>query len=205
MSALQNQAVLACGKHFPGHGDADADSHYALPVLRQSLDALRARELQPFVAAIQANIPMLMTGHMFLPAVDGVEPVTLSKRFTHDLLRRELGFTGVVTTDDLGMKAVSGIFDDPTAAARVIASGTDLLMVCPHWTNTDRCRGFAAAILDAARTGTLSERVLEQSKERIHALLSRSKTHDVTRLPDEVFKQNQTSGELFVEETVEIT
>jgi beta-N-acetylhexosaminidase len=136
MSAIENEGVLACGKHFPGHGDTDADSHYALPVLQQTMAALRKRELKPFIAAIHAGIPMIMTGHMFLPAIDHMEPVTLSPRFTRELLRDELGFAGVVTTDDIGMHAVSKIFEDPSAAVRAVSSGTDMLMVC----SKSRCR-----------------------------------------------------------------
>jgi beta-N-acetylhexosaminidase len=205
MSAMQQERVLACGKHFPGHGDTDTDSHYALPVLQQNLQALRKRELEPFIAAIHAGIPMLMTAHMFLPSVDEIEPVTLSKRFTRELLRDVLEFDGVITTDDIGMKAVSAIFEDPSASVLALSAGTDMLMVCSHWTDTDRCRGFAKAIIEASRAGILPGSILERSQERIHTLLSRSTTNAVRSLPDDAFEKHRASGRLFSEDTVEVT
>ncbi len=143
MAAMQGEGVLACGKHFPGHGDTDTDSHHELPVLHRELEGLRARELKPFEAAIRAGIAMMMTSHMLLPEIDPTQPVTLSRRFNHELLRDELGFEGVVVSDDIGMRAVSHIFDDPSAAGRLLQAGADMMMVCAAWTDTERCRGFA--------------------------------------------------------------
>lgn len=87
VSAMQSEGVIACGKHFPGHGDTAQDSHHELPVLNLDLAALRRRELKPFAAAIEAGIHMIMTSHIMLPQVDPISPVTLSRRFNHDLLR----------------------------------------------------------------------------------------------------------------------
>src|SRR5579871_5476766 len=113
MHAMQKQGVVACGKHFPGHGDTDTDSHRELPVLNRDLDGLRARELRPFRSAIEVGVPMIMTSHLLLPQLDPNDPVTLSRRFGQDILRGELGFNGVVVSDDIGMHAVSRMFDDP--------------------------------------------------------------------------------------------
>src|SRR5262249_2955191 len=155
--------VLACGKHFPGHGDTDKDSHHELPVLNQDLEALRSRELRPFRAAIWAGIPMLMTSHLMLPKVDPAEPVTLSRKFGQEILRGELGYNGVVVSDDIGMQAVSRMFDDPTAPARLLLAGTDLMMVCSYGTDTDRCRSFAASMISAQQQGIISDAADEQS------------------------------------------
>lgn len=204
MAGLQSRNVLACGKHFPGHGDTDTDSHRELPVLHQDLAGLRTRELQPFKAAIEAGIPMIMTSHLLLPKLDPVDPVTLSRRFGQELLRGELGFKGVVVSDDIGMHAVSRMFDVPTAAVRLLLAGTDLMMVCAYWTDTDRCRGFAQAMITARRQGILAADADEQSRQRIHALLARAPQNPVSMLPQSVFERNRQAAALFGAETAEV-
>jgi len=204
MASLQAEKVLACGKHFPGHGDTDTDSHQELPVLNRDLAGLRARELVPFRAAIGAGIAMMMTSHLLLPQLDPAEPVTLSRRFGQELLRGELGFNGVVVSDDIGMHAVSRLFDDPTAAVRLRLAGTDLMMVCAYWTDTERCRGFAEAMISAQRQGVISAEAASQSRERVRSLLSRASQNAVTQLPAEVFERHRGAGALFTAETAEI-
>jgi len=204
MAALQSEKVLACGKHFPGHGDTDTDSHRELPVLNQDLPALRARELKPFQAAIAAGIPMLMTSHLLLPKLDADNPVTLSRKVGQDLLREELGFDGVIVSDDIGMHAVSRMFDDPTAAVRLLLAGTDLMMVCAYWTDTDRCRGFAEAMIAAWRQGIISEDAAAKSRERVRSLLLRAPQNGVTPLAADVFARHSEAGALFTAETAEV-
>jgi beta-N-acetylhexosaminidase len=204
MASMQAERVLACGKHFPGHGDTATDSHRELPVLDQDLAGLRARELEPFRAAIGAHIPMIMTSHLLLPKIDPVEPVTLSRRFGQELLRGELGFNGVVVSDDIGMHAVSRMFDDPAAAVRLLLAGTDLMMVCAYWTDTDRCRGFAQAMISAQRQGIISAELAAQSRERIHSLLARAPQNAVAALSGDVFERHRAAGALFTAETAEV-
>jgi beta-N-acetylhexosaminidase len=200
MRALGAQGVIPCGKHFPGHGDTSQDSHRELPVLQQDLPALRARELRPFVAAIQAGIPMLMTSHILLPQIDPDDPVTLSPRFNQQLLREELGFTGVIVTDDIGMHAVSERFRDPHQAVRLLKAGADMIMVCSFFTDTDRCRGFAQAMVDAYRSGELDG----AARGRIARLLEKAPAHPVTALPAAAFVRHSQAGALFAAETVEV-
>ena len=204
MHALQGEGVLACGKHFPGHGDTDRDSHLELPVLRQDLAALQARELKPFAAAIGEGIPMIMTAHLMLPAVDASEPATLSRRINQTILREQLGFQGVIVTDDIGMHAVSKLFEDASNAARVFAAGADLLMVCAHWTDTDRCRGFARALLGALADGTLDAALLARSSARLRSLLARARQGKVLALSEQVLQQHRHAGALFNAETAEV-
>lgn len=204
MAGLQDEKVLACGKHFPGHGDTDTDSHRELPVLTRDLAGLRARELKPFRAAVAAGIPMLMTSHLLLPKLDPAEPVTLSRKFGQELLRGELGFNGVVVSDDIGMHAVSRLFDDPAAAIRLLLAGTDLMMVCAYWTDTDRCRGFAEAMISAQRQGTISAQTEAQSRERVRSLLLRAPQNAVAALSPGVFARHREAGALFTAETAEV-
>jgi beta-N-acetylhexosaminidase len=204
MAAIQAQKVIACGKHFPGHGDTDTDSHRELPVLDRDLAGLRARELVPFRAAIHAGIPMIMTSHLLLPRLDPLAPVTLSRKFGEEILRGELGYDGVVVSDDIGMHAVSRLFDDPTAAVRLLLAGTDLMMVCAYWTDTDRCRGFAEAMISAQQQGMISAAAAAKSRERIQSLLRRAPQNPVTLLSPEVFARHRDAGALFSAETAEV-
>lgn len=204
MRGLRESGVLACGKHFPGHGDTDTDSHRELPVLHQDLPALQARELRPFEAAIRAGIPMLMTAHILLPRIDARDPVTLSPVFGA-LLREQLGYDGVVVSDDIGMHAVSRLFDDPRQAVRLLRAGTDLMMVCSHWTDTERSRGFARAMLEALAAGEIDAAADARSRERISRLLEGASQPAVRALPSELFQRHARVAAQYAEPTVEVT
>ncbi len=201
---LAAEGVVACGKHFPGHGDTSADSHLSLPVLDHSLEALRARELLPFAAAAKARFPMIMTAHVSFPRVDPDAPATFSRALVHDLLRGELGYEGVVVSDDLGMGAVARTFDDPRSAVRLVESGSDLLMVCAHFASTDRARGFAGAILGALADGTLAASRVEAARARVHALLATTPQPTPALLSSDVFAAHRRAGPLFDKKTVEV-
>ena len=200
---LAEHGVLACGKHFPGHGDTHEDSHVALPTVDGSLDTLRGRELRPFAAAI--DLPMIMTSHVLFPALDPAVPATLSQRIVRDLLRGELGYRGVVVSDDVGMGAVARMFEDPRNAARVLASGSDLLMVCAHFATTDRARAFAHAILEARADGSLDATTFEAAQARVRTLLARAVQHAPLRLSDDSLADHRAAGPLFSASTVEVT
>ncbi|MGH6851828.1 MAG: beta-N-acetylhexosaminidase [Methylocella sp.] len=204
IQSMQAEKVIACGKHFPGHGDTSIDSHLGLPSLTLGLDALRTRELKPFAAAVEAGLRMIMTSHILYPAVDAHAPVTLSRRFVTGILRGELGFAGVAVSDDVGMGAMRGIFDSPDAAVRLIESGCDMVMVCAHFTSTGRARGFAQAILAAAEDGRLDEALLARSRARIENLLARAPINEVERLPQDVFRAHAGAGALYEAATVEV-
>jgi beta-N-acetylhexosaminidase len=132
-AAHEAAGVATSVKHFPGHGDTAADSHLALPVVDVALDVLRARDLPPFRAAIEAGARTVMTSHILLPQVDPSGPATFSSRILGDLLRGELGFDGVIISDALDMAGAAefrhadGSIGIPAAAARALAAGCDLL------------------------------------------------------------------------------
>jgi beta-N-acetylhexosaminidase len=119
--------VIATGKHFPGHGDTDIDSHLGLPTVRHDRGRLAAIELAPFQAAIRAGIPALMSAHIVFAALDA-QPATLSRTILTDLLRGELGFDGLLVTDALDMQAIAAQWTPSQAAIRSKASGADLLL-----------------------------------------------------------------------------
>jgi beta-N-acetylhexosaminidase len=123
---LHEAGVAACAKHFPGHGDTAVDSHLDLPVVDQPIEVVRARELVPFRAVIEAGVDAVMSSHVVVRALDDT-PATLSRPVLIDLLRGELGFTGAIVTDALDMKGVSGRRSLGDAAVRALAAGADLL------------------------------------------------------------------------------
>jgi beta-N-acetylhexosaminidase len=121
--------VRGCGKHYPGHGDTATDSHLTLPTVGADEARLRAVELAPFVAAARARMPMLMTAHVVYPAVDAA-PATMSKRWLAEILRGELGYAGVVVSDDLDMKAVHERWPVGEVVTRALAAGCDAFLAC---------------------------------------------------------------------------
>jgi beta-N-acetylhexosaminidase len=127
---LQEHGVAACGKHFPGHGDTSVDSHLELPLVEHPPDRIRRVECVPFRAAIAADVAFIMTAHILVPALDEKSPATLSRAIVYDLLRDELGFEGVILSDDLEMKAIAATYQVPDAAVQALRAGCDGLLVC---------------------------------------------------------------------------
>jgi beta-N-acetylhexosaminidase len=129
LRGMKDGGLLACGKHFPGHGDTRTDSHLELPVVHADRARLDAVELAPFRAAIRAGVDALMTAHVVYPALSD-RPATLSRAIATDLLREELGFAGVLVSDDLEMRAIAAHHTHGDAAALAIEAGCDLILVC---------------------------------------------------------------------------
>lgn len=195
--AMQAERVLACGKHFPGHGDASVDSHLGLPVIAADRATLDNRELLPFAAAIAAAFPALMTGHLSVPALDPAAPTTLSAPSVRDLLRRDMGYQGLVVTDDIGMHAMDGHLADPAASVGVFAAGHDMLMICAHATDTARVIGFAEALARAGEDAAFAATVLEPSRRRIDRFLAALPMTPPHLLPAAVFEQHATLAPLY--------
>jgi beta-N-acetylhexosaminidase len=130
IGAMQEEGIAACGKHFPGHGDTSVDSHLELPLVEHPIERLRQVELLPFRAAIRARVASLMTAHVFLPALDETRPATLSSRIVSDLLRDELGFEGLILSDDLEMKAIAAQYAVPAASVLAVEAGCDGVLIC---------------------------------------------------------------------------
>lgn len=167
---LREGGVIPCGKHFPGHGDTSADSHLELPVVAKSVDALEAVEFAPFRHACQNQIESLMTAHVLYPTLDAELPATLSRAILQGLLRRTLGFGGVIFSDDLEMKAIGERYGLEEAALLGAAAGADVLLFCHDAEK-------AAQAMDlfcrrAEEKSPLRERV-EESYRRIRELKER--------------------------------
>ena len=157
---LNAAGVLGCAKHFPGHGDTDQDSHLELPLINHARSRLDQVELVPFRRLIDSGIASVMTAHLLIPALDDTQPATLSRAVLTDLLRKELGFTGLVVTDALVMEAISNRAGPGEAAVQAFAAGADLILMPAD----------ADAAIDALCTaladGRIPESRLQESLQR---------------------------------------
>jgi beta-N-acetylhexosaminidase len=165
---LQRAGVAACGKHFPGHGDTATDSHVELPIVEHPPDRLRAVEFAPFKTAIDANVAFIMTAHVLAVTIDENNPATLSKRIVTGMLRDELGFQGVIVSDDLEMKAIANMMKPSEAAVAAIAAGCDSVLMCGSGQQVDI--GLQAEALEAIIHAVEQEQIplkqIEASLER---------------------------------------
>jgi beta-N-acetylhexosaminidase len=130
IAAHQGEGVIACAKHFPGHGDTSVDSHLELPVVERDEPDLRRLELVPFIRAAAAGVGAVMTSHVVYPAWDEQWPATLSPRIIRGILREEIGYPGVVISDDLEMKAVRGRYPLSAQIRQSTLATVDLLLCC---------------------------------------------------------------------------
>jgi beta-glucosidase len=160
LRGAQAEGVLACAKHFPGHGDTASDSHLDLPLLPHDRRRLEAVELPPFRAAIAAGVASVMTAHLLLPALDPDRPATLSAAVLRDLLRGELGFGGLVVTDALVMEAIAARYGPGEAAVLALEAGADLVLM------PGDAEAAIEAIVAAVLAGRLGDERLEASLER---------------------------------------
>lgn len=169
-AGLQDAKVVACGKHFPGHGDTNADSHKELPVVDAPRERLEAVEFPPFRRAAAAGIATMMTAHVLYRALDNQLPATLSPAIITRLLREQMGYDGVVLTDDLEMHAIVDHYGPGDAAVRAVLAGCDVLLICK-----ERDREVAAfeAVEKAVASGTIDMARLDQSVARIQRVKQR--------------------------------
>jgi beta-N-acetylhexosaminidase len=164
-TAIAEAGMIGTLKHFPGHGSVTVDSHLALPVLGASLEKLRRRDLVPFADGIAAGASAVMVGHLDVRAVDPGVPASLSRKVVGGLLRDELGFRGLVLTDALSMRAVSGRYGPAPAAVRALRAGVDVVLMPAD------ARAARDGILAALRDGRLSRSRVETAATRMVALL----------------------------------
>jgi beta-N-acetylhexosaminidase len=152
---LESNGVLACGKHFPGHGDTDQDSHLALPVVRASRERLDRVELAPFRAAAK-SVSSLMTAHVVFEALDPGIPATQSSKILVDILRRTFDYRGLVFSDDLEMRALADRETVEESAKKAILAGCDVVLVCKSFELAERAH--EALVREAARDDAFRSR-----------------------------------------------
>jgi beta-N-acetylhexosaminidase len=130
VQGLRDGGIIPCVKHFPGHGDTDKDSHFALPTVHRALTELEKVELPPFVSACRNNVESLMTAHVLYRALDPKLPATLSERIITGLLREKLDYDGVVFSDDMEMRAINDNYRQEEAVALCVRAGIDVMLFC---------------------------------------------------------------------------
>ncbi|HEX3702807.1 MAG TPA: glycoside hydrolase family 3 N-terminal domain-containing protein, partial [Vicinamibacterales bacterium] len=175
--ALQQEGIAACGKHFPGHGDTSADSHHELPLVEHAIERLRAVELVPFRAAIEAHVATIMTAHVLMPALDEARPVSLSRRIVTGLLRDELRYDGVILSDDLEMKAIASEYTVPDAAVMAIDAGCDGVLICSgdHDTQSAALESLVHAVeADRLRLSRVDDALARQRRAKERFLAARA-------------------------------
>jgi len=161
---LQAAGIAACGKHFPGHGDADVDSHHELPILDHDRRRFDAVEFVPFRRAMAEGVAAIMTAHLLIPAIDAERPASMSPAIVQGLLKDSLGFQGVVFSDDLGMKGVSATRPLPVASVDAIVAGTDAVLLC-NSTVEDQVLAIEA-IIRAAETNQITQKRIDDAMAR---------------------------------------
>jgi len=166
IETMQAEGVWACAKHFPGHGDTETDSHLELPRLPHDRRRLDAIELPPFQAAVDAGVAAVMTAHVVVEPLDEQTPATMSPRIL-SILREQMGFAGVIISDDLEMKAVEAYAPIHDAAVLAVRAGCDLLLVCHDLARQEM---VIRALYDAHRRGDLPPLRLYEMHRRLAAV-----------------------------------
>jgi beta-N-acetylhexosaminidase len=163
VEGFESAGVVSAAKHFPNHGPATTDSHASLPVVDHDRETLRSYDLPPFEAAVKAGVPMVMVGHLLYPAIDADRPASLSPEAVK-LLRGELGFEGVVVTDDLAMAGASGGRSPARAAVEAVEAGADLLIISSQ---PEQQADAYDAVVEAVESGEISRERVESSVGRL--------------------------------------
>jgi len=158
LEGLRDAGIQPCGKHFPGHGHAQADSHRELPLIEVPEEELARRELVPFQAAFRAGLDLVMTAHCLYPALDPDLPATLSRKILGGWLRGRLGYQGCVISDDLAMKAIADHHPADVVVREGLQAGLDLLLHCGTDPEAD---GLLGALVQAATEPRIRDRVQE--------------------------------------------
>lgn len=174
---LEQGGVIPVVKHFPGHGDTSTDSHVDLPVVGKTAEELEEFELIPFQEAIDEGTPCVMVAHILMTQIDPDLPASLSPKVVDGLLRQEMGFDGVVCTDDLTMGAISNTYGMGEAAVMAVEAGCDLLLVCHEADNLTAARD---ALLSAVDAGRIS---MERLDESVYRILSLKQEYGLTNDP----------------------
>lgn len=168
---LNQAGIMASSKHFPGHGDTLIDSHYGLPTVTKTLDELREFELIPFNLLIQNNVDMIMMSHILLENIDPINPASLSYEIVTKLLREEMGYEGVIITDDMTMKAISDMYSPGESAVKAILAGCDIILSTHNLSSQIQ---VVEALKKAVENNVISLDRIDQSVRRILELKSKN-------------------------------
>jgi beta-N-acetylhexosaminidase len=184
LRGLQAEGVLACAKHFPGHGDAAVDPHLDLPRFDGTRERLIAQELVPFSSAIKAGVQAIMTAHILIPRVDSASPASLSRELLQSILREQLAFDGIILADDLGMGAIARHYRIGESVVKTLQAGTDIAMLCHDWAIVaPALEAVAEALSGNGQQAKIDARLRTQSRTRIERLRHRLREIEKAEAP----------------------
>ncbi len=191
MRGLQDENILACAKHFPGHGDTNLDSHLSLPCVDKPVEELERMEMYPFIQAVKAGVASIMTTHILFPALepDSV-PATMSRRIITGILREKMGYQGLVITDSMEMAAIQTYYGTEEGCVATLQAGVDIAMIC-H--SLDMARKAICRVEQAVREGKISIKELEESTARILRLKVEYKVGEFGEKYDNTFDRKLVS------------
>jgi len=164
ISTFQSFGVMAVAKHFPGIGRTIKDSHFSLPILDAELDTLKTSDIKPFEAALESGVAGMMLSHISYPRLDPAWQASLSPAIARDLLRRELGYNGMILTDDMDMKAIG--HDIETCMAQVLAADIDIALICHEGPNIKRAWDTILGLLET------HEDLFEQGRSSVERIMA---------------------------------
>jgi len=164
IDGLHAGGCLSCAKHFPGHGGTTEDSHAVTPIVDKTLEALQSYDLMPFVSAIESNVDAIMIGHVLYPALDSTDIASMSKPIMTDLLRAQMGFDGLIVSDDFRMEGLTTRYEVGDAAVRFLLAGGDLI-ICGAV--SEKQQAIVDALNNAAADGRLTQARIDESVKRI--------------------------------------
>jgi len=175
MKGIQAGGIIPVVKHFPGHGDTSVDSHAGLPVVDNDMNRLKSFELVPFSEAVKSGADAVMIAHILLKSIDPQNPASLSETIITDILRKQLGFNGVVISDDMTMGAIEKNYIVSDAAVKSINAGTDIVLVCHGY---DKQVAVINALRSAYEAGIISRERIDESVYRILKLKNKYNLSD---------------------------
>lgn len=160
---FQTNGLIACSKHFPGHGDTTKDSHYDLPIIKKTLDEMRDLEFQPFIKAVKSRVEFMMMAHLQVDAIDPDLPTTLSPH-AYNLIRKELRFTKIILSDDMTMKAIADRWSYEDAAIMTISAGADIV----EYKDMDKAQLAVEALKEAKKNKKIKPETFKAKIDRIN-------------------------------------
>lgn len=175
MEGINQEGIISVVKHFPGHGDTNLDSHVDLPVIEKDLTQLEELELTPFIEAIREGVDGIMVAHILFPKLDEEFPSTLSEKIISQLLRKRLGYEGLIFSDDMTMGAIMKNYSIEDAASRFLKAGGDILLICHGYENHIK---VFEQIKEEVKKGNLSEGEIDEKLYRIIGIKNRYKLED---------------------------
>lgn len=180
LKGIKEEGVIPVVKHFPGHGDTSVDSHIGLPVIDHDIERIRSFEMVPFKNAIDQGADVVMVAHILMAEIDSKYPSSMSHIMISDLLRKELGFSGVVITDDMTMGAIEKNYNLEDATIQAIKAGADIVLVG---------HGFekAVAVINAIKESVENQNIsMERIDESVYRILKLKQEYELEDLPVEV-------------------